>query len=212
MPSTDPLFSHLTELQRDAFTELVNIATGRVALYLEALTNHPIHLTVPEVHLTQLDNLITKLEKKLNSPLALVRQSIAGSITGEVLFLLEFTNAANLNVILTGHPPLQRERFDSSTRDVITEVGNLLLTNCLSLLGEVLDIHVLFFPPRLRFIPYDASINTLQPKKINSDEHIYALITDITFSQDQHVVSSQVVITLNESSLKTLFTAISKYE
>ena len=79
---------------------------------------------------------------------ASIHQVFGGPVAGDALLLLNHEGAVQLADLLTdGHAP--SNRLDESAREVLTEVGNILLNACLGMFGNLLDVHVSFSVPRL---------------------------------------------------------------
>ncbi|XDE62846.1 chemotaxis protein CheC [Arthrospira platensis BEA 1257B] len=68
----------LTEKQKDALTELINIGFARTANSLSQLTGHRILLDVPQVSIHPIEELAAKLASFVNGEIATVQQIFTG--------------------------------------------------------------------------------------------------------------------------------------
>src|SRR5947199_161770 len=78
----------LTEDQKDAVTELVNIAFSRTAAALSELTGNRVELTVPEVSAHPIGNLLSALGRFVRGEVATVHQIFGGPVSGDAFLLL----------------------------------------------------------------------------------------------------------------------------
>jgi len=162
----------LTERQRDALSELINIAFARTGAALSELTGHRVLLDAPEVAVYRTAELRGALAKFVPGDVASIHQVFAGPVAGDALLLLNYAGAVQLTDLLTDEQ--QPSNFlDESAREVLTEVGNILLNACLGMFGNLLNVHVTFSVPRLHLETLDELIASTTSDK--PDMH-YALV------------------------------------
>ena len=138
----------LTTSQNDALTELINIGYARAAAALSDLTGHRISLEVPEVAVHLIPEITEKLQRVIKGEVASVNQVFSGPISGNAVLLLDREAAVLLNRLLTDRPEMTG--FDGAAREVITEVGNIVLNACLGAFGNLLKVQVSFTVPSMR--------------------------------------------------------------
>jgi chemotaxis protein CheC len=198
----------LTEHQRDALAELINIAFSRTAASLSDLTGHRVLLDVPRVAIHPIDELSEALAEFLPAEIATVHQVFSGAVTGDALLLLSHDGAVMLTDLLTNEVD-KRDRLDESDREVLTEVGNILLNACLGMFGNLLQVHVSFSVPRLHLETLDALLRTLV---IGKEGLRYALVVYTSFRMHHSAVSGYLVIALNVASLDRLIQEAEQWE
>ena len=137
----------LNPAQKDALTELISIGYARSASALSDLTGHRISLQVPEVAIHTIPEISKKLQQVIQGEVASVNQVFSGPITGNAILLLDREAALLLNRLLTDRPAIAG--FDGAAREVITEVGNIVLNACLGAFGNLLKVQVSFTVPAL---------------------------------------------------------------
>jgi chemotaxis protein CheC len=197
----------LTEEQTDALTELINIAFARTGAALSDLTGHRVLLEPPTVSLHLTSELDNQLARFLPGEIAWIHQVFDGPVAGDALLLLNYDGAVQLTELLTddsGGP----HRLDESAREVLTEVGNILLNACLGVFGNILHVHIGFSVPRLRLDNVDELVVWLNSGR---DELRYALVIFTKFQiRDSHV-NGYLVLVLNMAAFDRLVTEIDNW-
>jgi chemotaxis protein CheC len=198
----------LTEHQNDAITELINIAFSRTAAALSELTGARVLLDKPQVELHAIDQVGGALRGYVNSEIATVHQIFSGPVSGDALLLLNYEGAVTLANLLTD-TPAPVPQLDASAREVLTEVGNILLNACLGTFGNLLRVHISFSVPRLHLEELDDLLRTLT---IGTDELRYALVVYTNFRVRDSAVSGYLALVLGVASLDRLLHAVEEWE
>ena len=198
----------LTEQQSDALSELINIAFARTGAALSELTGHRVLLNPPEVAVYRTEELRQALAKFVPGDVASIHQVFAGPIAGDALLILNYAGAVQLTDLLTdGHQP--SVFLDESAREVLTEVGNILLNACLGMFGNLLNVHVTFSVPRLHLETLDELIESTTTDKT---EMHYALVVYTAFQIRDSSVKGFLVIVLSVESLDRLIQEVDVWE
>lgn len=199
----------LTLPQKDALTELINIGYGRAANALSELTGYRVVLEVPQVAVHEIAKVAPLLDTVINGHVAAVDQVFSGPISGNALLLLE-EEAAIVLSRLFDHERAPTRGFDASAREVITEIGNILLNACLGVFGNLLNVQVAFAVPRLHVEPLPQLLSHLSaaPK----ERLTYALMIQTRFSLRASDVSGYLVIILGVTSLDRLMRELENWE
>jgi chemotaxis protein CheC len=198
----------LTERQKDALTELINIAFSRTAASLSELTGHRVLLDVPKVDIYPVYELASRLGTFIPSELASVHQIFTGSLTGDALLLLNYDGAVMLTDLLT-EEAIRSNRLNESAREVMTEVGNILLNACLGVFGNLLQVRITFSIPRLHLETLDQLIKSLI---IDKEELRYALVVYTAFRVRDSAISGYLVMALSVTSLDHLIQEVENWE
>ena len=198
----------LTVAQQDALVELLNIGFGRAAASLSQLTGHRVLLDVPQVSLHAIEEVGDALERTVTGHVASVHQIFSGPVGGDALLILDESGAAILKELLTNEPALPLS-IDASAREVITEVGNILLNACLGTFGNLLKVQVSFSVPHLSI----ANVTGLLESLLISHQGIrYALIVHAGFRLRDTQVTGYLMIVLSVASLDRLIRAVEDWE
>ena len=194
----------LTELQRDAVTELINIAFSRAAASLSQLTNSRVDLEVPEVSVHQITEISHAVSTFVRGEVATVHQVFTGPVAGDAFLLLNFDGAVHLVDLLTGSESSKRT-LGASAREVITEVGNILMNACLGVFGNLLHVRFSFSVPRLSLDDLTSMMRTLM---IDGDELQHALVVGARFRMRESEVTGCLILVLGIASFELFVNAV----
>jgi chemotaxis protein CheC len=198
----------LTDNQADALAELVNIAFGLTAAKLSEITGHRIHLKMPTITIHPIEDLAGQLRLSVSGEVATVHQIFSGPVSGDAILFLNHKDALQLSNLLVSQY-LRSDRFDVSTTEILTEIGNMLLSACLGMFGNLLQVHVRFSLPRLRL---DSIEHLLRSISIDGDELRYAVVMTASFDIHEQGIAAGIAIVLGVSSLERLIHSIERWE
>jgi chemotaxis protein CheC len=194
----------LSEQQKDALIEVLNIATARTAAALSDLTNERVILDVPKVDIHPIAALTDALSVFIQGEIVTVHQIFSGPVAGDALLLLS-QDAAMMLVGLMTSESLPSIRLTASAREVLTEIGNILLNACMGVFGDLLQVRVSFAVPRLHL---DELGELLRSLTVGQEEIQYALVVHTTFRLRDSAVNGYLVIVLGVASLDHLLQAL----
>lgn len=198
----------LTAVQEDALIELLNIGFGRAGASLSQLTGHRVLLEVPHVTIHPISEVSESLERMIRTDVASVHQIFSGPVSGDALLILDQVGASMLKELLTNEPALPLS-IDASAREVLTEVGNILLNACLGTFGNLLKVQVTFSVPQLNLESLGAILETL---RVSQEGMTYALVVHAGFKLRDDEVRGFLVIVLSVASLDRLLRAVEEWE
>ena len=199
----------LTSVQQDALVELINIGFGRAAASLSKLTGHRVQLQVPEITMCPIEQMATHLRPLLqNEEVASVHQIFSGPVEGDALLVLDQSSAAILKELLTNEPALPLE-IDRSAREVLTEIGNILLNACLGTFGNLLKVQVSFSVPHLALETLEGIVGSIA---VGRQGLRYALIVHAAFRLRDSSLTGYLVIVLGVASIERLIRALESWE
>lgn len=198
----------LTERQIDALGEFINIAFSRTASSLSEITGQRVLLDVPQVEIYPIQDMETNLARFLPGDVASIHQPFYGAIAGDAFLILNYEGAVRLTDLLAeGGAP--QTHLDESAREVLTEVGNILLNACLGMFGNVLRVRVNFSVPNLHLESLDDLIETVRREREGLS---YALIVYTSFRIRESAVTGYLVLVLSVVSLNRLIEEIERWE
>ena len=198
----------LTAAQQDALIELLNIGFGRAAASLSQLTGHRVLLDVPQVSIHPLEAVGAVLAKVVSGDIATVHQIFSGPVAGDAMLVLNHEAAGRLKQLLTDEPPLPLT-VDASAREVLTEVGNILLNACLGTFGNILEVNVSFSLPHLNL---ETLRDLLESLLVNREGLRYAMVVHAGFRLRDAEVTGYLMIVLSVASLDLLMRRIEAWE
>ena len=197
----------LTDRQNDALAELINIAFARTGAALSELTGQRVLLSPPSVSIHRTTDLPVALARYIPGEVASIHQVFAGPVAGDALLLLNYDGAMELtNLLIDEAIP---DFLDESAREVLTEVGNILLNACLGMFGNLLRVHVSFSVPRLHLESLDDLVASLLT---GEDDRRYALVVSTAFEVRDSAVSGFLVMALSVASLDRLLHEVEEWE
>ena len=199
----------LTSVQQDALVELINIGFGRAAASLSKLTGHRVQLQVPEITMCPIEQMASHLRPLVqNEEVASVHQIFSGPVDGDALLVLDQNSAAILKELLTNEPALPLE-IDRSAREVLTEIGNILLNACLGTFGNLLKVQVSFSVPHLALETLEGIVGSIA---VGRQGLRYALIVHAAFRLRDSSLTGYLVIVLGVASIERLIRALESWE
>jgi len=198
----------LTTAQQDALVELINIGFGRAASALSKLTGHRVQLEVPQVVMCPIEEMADRLRPMLADEIATVHQIFSGPVNGDALLVLDQNSAAILKELLTDEPALPLE-IDRSAREVVTEIGNIVLNACLGTFGNLLKVQVSFSVPHLTLDTLESVVGSVA---IDRQGLRYALIIHSSFRLRNSSLTGYLVIVLGVASIERLIQALEQWE
>ncbi len=199
----------LTLEQKDALTELINIGYGRAAAALSELTGYRISLEVPKVTVHTMDEIAPLLEDVIENDVASVNQVFSGPIAGNAMLLLDEPAAASLSRLLLNQE-VTSAILDAGDREVITEVGNILLNACLGIFGNLLQVQVTFSVPQLHVQSLRRVLSSAAAAVF--EQIHYGLMIHTRFHIRAADVSGFLIIILGISSLDRLLHELKSWE
>lgn len=197
----------LTAKQRDTLTELINIAYARAAGALSDLTGHRITLAVPDVTIRRIDDVTPALQEVIDGEITCVNQFFGGAIAGNAILLFDKDSAQMLMRLLTDDP--EAEILDEASRDVMIEVGNIVLNACLGAFGNLMHVNLKFTVPHLQV---DEIGNVLRSIRIQDEKFKHAMLIRTRIDLRASDVSSFLVILLGVTSLERVFESLRKWD
>ena len=198
----------LTDNQKDALTELINIGYARAAGALSQLTGHRITLEVPRIAIHRINAMTGLLQEVIQGEVVSVNQVFSGPVAGNALLLLDDDAALLLTRLLTANEK-SSSPMDSAAREVITEVGNIVLNACLGVFGNLLRVQVTFSVPRLHVESVEQVFSSIT---VADRELEYALMIHTRFFVQAENVSGYLVIVLGVTSLDRLLYEVRQWE
>ena len=178
----------LSELQRDALQELMNISMGQAANALARLIDAKINLSIPKIVVVG----ATEFQQMfLTDHYWFTRQSFLGSVKGEVLTLLARAGTETIGGLMDYPLPLD----DRSKEELLLELANILAGACLNGFSTQLALHTKLSMPTM-FNP--------ERRQAESFRWSSTLLLEVEFQLEGSAFDSRIVICLEQLSIDVL--------
>lgn len=128
----------LTELQRDAFTELVNIGVSKAAASLRKMIGVQVLLSVPAVEIVSRAQAARMIGEREASELVVIQQDFTGAFAGRALLIFPQENGRELVRAVAGEE-LSADEVAELEDEALTETGNVILNGCLATMANLLQ-------------------------------------------------------------------------
>lgn len=194
--------AELTEDQRDALQELMNIAMGQAAERLALLTSTIVTLSVPFIHpLIREQNKLAIPDHLRRSFMIVTRQSFLGELRGEVFVCFGAMGADKLAELL-GYKGSGLAQQD----ELMLDVTNILTGACISGLAKQVATQVSYDAPSI-LVHSEEAANALD--ELNLNEHL-AMVLEIRFEVQAHQFSCDLLICITERTASVVVRAIDR--
>jgi chemotaxis protein CheC len=127
----------LSEMERDALTEIVNIGVSRSAVGLRQMLGQPVILNVPSIEIVSRSQAARILGERETETLVVVRQDFSGAFCGRALLIFPASSSAALVQELVD-TDLSAGARPEAENDALSETGNILINGCLGSMANML--------------------------------------------------------------------------
>jgi chemotaxis protein CheC len=127
----------LSDLERDALTELVNIGVSRAAASLRKMVGQQVLLSVPSVEVVTQKAAAALIGERESADLVAVRQDFSGAFSGRALLIFPQTNSLELVRAVVG-TDLSIDDVAAMEAEALAETGNVILNGCLATMANML--------------------------------------------------------------------------
>lgn len=196
----------LSDMELDALNELFNVGLHRAAASLSELTGQRVLVDLPRLWVCSMDILKHRLLELVDGDLATVHQIFGGPVAGDAVLLLEYEKAVLLTNLMTDGDVALGGRLDQSAREVLSEIGNIVLSSCLGAFGNMLQVAVSFSVPRIHIESLDGLLRSVVVE--DAEGVAYALVAATRFRLSELEVSGYLVVIIGVQSLALVSEAL----
>lgn len=198
---------NLDDFALDALGELFNVGLHRAAASLSEITGQRIEVDMPRLIICPIEEIEKPLAELVGGEVATVHQMFGGAVAGDAVLLLEHDKAAELTKLMTDGQAAVGGRLDQSAREVLAEIGNIVLGACLSGFGDMLDLPVSFQVPRIHI---ESLKQILRSLRVSTNEVQYAVIAATQFRLSTLKVDGYLVVAVGAKSLTRVSQALAR--
>lgn len=138
----------LSDLERDALTELVNIGVSRAAVSLRGMVGRQVLLSVPAIEIVTHRHAVLLLGEREREELVAVRQDFAGPFHGRALLIFPQVNSLELVRAVMGEDISASDAL-ALEHEALAETGNVILNGCLASMANMLERPVTISLPQV---------------------------------------------------------------
>jgi chemotaxis protein CheC len=189
----------LTELEKDALTEVVNIGVSRAAASLRKMVGHQVLLSVPAVEIVTREKAATLLGERESNELVAVRQSFSGAFSGRAMLIFPEEHCLALARAVAGDE-LSGEELEDLEQEALAETGNVILNSCLATMANMLKRPLTMSIPTV----FKGNASTLFEDPERNDKDARVLFLYINFSIHQRDLRGYIAMTMDMPSLQSL--------
>tara|TARA_R110002126_G_scaffold115952_4_gene254921 strand:- start:49 stop:624 length:576 start_codon:yes stop_codon:yes gene_type:complete len=182
----------LSELQRDALQELMNISMGQAANSLARLIGAKITLSIPLISSVTPTEFVDMISSDV---MWHTRQSFLGTVKGEVVSLQSHAGCEAIAELMDYDLPLS----DITREELLLELSNILAGACLNGFAEQLELTTKLSMPTV-----------FEPEKLSPEHYRWAhtLLMEVEFKVESSHFDSKIVICLEAESISTLLSRL----
>jgi len=197
----------LNEYQSESLAELINLAFGLTAAKLLEISGYRLALAPPVVASHRIKDLEKTLNRFADAEVVSVHQAFDGPFSGEAILFLNHDGALTLSNLLA-EEQLQSPRLSTPSGEILCEIGNMLLSACLGVFGNLLQVHIDFSVPQLHEQSFSQFLALLAVVPIKAQ---YTIVISSLFRIREDGVDRPLVIILGISSLEPLAQAVDQW-
>lgn len=192
-------------LEQDAVTELLNVAVSRSAAALSRMVGKPVAMSVPNVRTLSRADALDAIGGNRNTSLIAVGEQFSGPFSGRALLVFPEARSLHLVQAIVGDQ-LTLEEIADLEEDAMTEVGNVILNNCLSGIANMLGCRIEVTLPHC----FQGGVEQIFKRTIRDDSSVI-LFMSIDFSIRDRDIGGFIILLLDLNAMSNLRSAIARY-
>lgn len=187
----------LSDMQYDLLKELFNLGIGSAANSLSQLVNQEVVLSVPSIIIETSEQLAKRLGE--DNDVFSVSQEMDGPFTMNSLIV--FTPEDSFDVVkLMLDPHLSDETLAELQSEAMSEIGNIVLNACISVIAEALGES---FAIQLPIFRDSNAANMLEATMKSKSDQLLSIFVNMELKNNK--VNGHLVFILNTDSMGNLY-------
>lgn len=195
----------LSEIQKEALLELLNIGVNESTNILSEILNVEIDLQIPSIKIISADKLIEELQVVGKENYSAVNMEFRNSFSG-VSQLVFSQDSANKLVDVFTRQVLGNGDFDEIKAGALIEIGNIILNAILATFSNALEHEFQFYVP-VFFENYKKEFFEQREKYIGE----VVLLGKTLFNIEQYHISGDIILYFNIKSFNYFVNLIDQY-
>lgn len=204
------MINYLSPDEHDLVVELMNIGVGKAAASLSQIADDEVTLCVPKLEFLSYEEAESAFNERLSVALSGVSQEFKGFIGGTATLLFPEARSLDLVTAMLGEELDDDIELDAELeQEVLSELGNILLNNCLSTIANILGESLHTDLPTTFHIESDSLLKHLS--KGEEPKSVVVMLLTIDFSLKHKDLSGHLVFTIDFSIVDTFKEALQNY-
>jgi PAS domain S-box-containing protein len=197
----------LSDLERDAVTELANIGVSRAAASLRKMVGRQVLLSVPSVDILTRKAAAALVSERENDDLVAVQQAFTGPFSGRALLIFPQSNSLELIRAVIGDKDISAHDAAEMEEEALAETGNVILNGCLGTIANMLrqSLH-LSLPKVMR----GSGVELFEPA-VEQGEDGLALFLYINFSVRDRDIRGYIAMLMDLPSLASMRLLVAEF-
>ncbi len=197
----------LSEFQQDAIAEVLNIGMGAAAASLSEMVNQEVILSVPYIEFMSQKNAFEQIKNTVGKDFKAVKEGFDGAFGGDAFLFFSDSHSKELVKILIDKDSLPQELYEEMEKEVLTEIGNIVLNACLGSLANIFGKELEFKLPVFMQGDFESVISS-DRTKVNIEDVV--LLLNMQFSLKEKDISGFISLLMAVDSAKALTNEISE--
>ncbi|QFY44140.1 hypothetical protein F6R98_17115 [Candidatus Methylospira mobilis] len=201
---------NLTLEQMDALSEIANIGASKAAKQLSLLLHDIVEMSVPRLTIGSRREALDLIAVAPQDDTAAVFQKASGLLNAEVALLFHSQESRELVQALVGADlPLDDVDMSAFEHEAMTEIGNIIVSACISTIADLLGGRVSLTIP----VYVEGSFSDIWHQLEGGDmpQARYMLVMGTKLSAVQRNVNGSLVITFSLDDLNSLLRQIDEW-
>jgi chemotaxis protein CheC len=201
----------LTDLEKDALQEIMNIGFGRAAADLAEILGIHVILSIPQIKLMETSDVVKYIHHEIpdTNDMSMITQFFSGKLNGVSYLVIPQGEGLKLLHLFDEDATGLDQEYDLATlqRETLLEIGNIIIGACVGKLAEMLNDSVSYAPPRYfaHEMIYDSLTEGL------SGDKSFALLFKTIFSFEKEDVNGFLFLVSNPAVMAWLKNSIENY-
>ena len=198
--------------EKDILQEIMNIAFGSASADLGEVIDIYVELSAPDIQVLDVGDIPNYLIERMHfrqKETSIVAQNFWGDFKGSGILVLPNKAGRNLITVLDDEDQagLDAEPIAGQEREVLMEVGNILIGACVGKVCELLETFVTYTPPRVIHDSgneYDSFVKSFDPSQA-------AIIMETVFKFQKVDINGLLFIFTNQEAIEWLRKALHNF-
>lgn len=197
----------LTDAQSDCLTEICNIGISRAASQLSILLNDVVHISIPNVRITDLAGLSYDIGMSIDDACITVCQTMSGALNGRAALLFDQAASDKLvDLTLSGMGSIVSVQLDLYRQEALVEIGNIIVSASVSVLADFIRSEIELSVPALN------NQTVRQLLEIDGETSSSILVMSTVLESSHERVTGVLLYTFDSGVLEVLLNSLQSHD